>query len=80
MLLAYDSQYDQVWTMEANFGATIEVAIRGVNPGWTVGHLVGEHIRADFLQTPDMGDMMTVMLEEEEEEEEGEMAEEPMLR
>ena len=45
MLLAYDANLGRVWTMEANFGHTIEIAIRSVGSGWEVGHLAEEHIR-----------------------------------
>ncbi len=45
MLLAYDEENGQVWTMEGNFGRSIEIAIRSVGSGWTVGHLQDEHIR-----------------------------------
>ncbi len=45
MLLAYDSEQQTVWTMEGNYGATIEIAVRPVNSGWQVGHLLEQHIR-----------------------------------
>lgn len=51
MLLAYDSKRNQVWTMESNFNRTIEVAIRPVGSGWTVGHLQEEHIRPELFVT-----------------------------
>lgn len=44
MLLAYDAEKHQVWTMESNFNRSVEVAIRPVSSGWTVGHLADEHI------------------------------------
>ena len=47
MLLAYDENLGRVWTMEGNFGRSIEIAIRPVGSGWTVGHLAEEHIRSD---------------------------------
>ena len=50
MLLAYDPNLNHVWTMESNFNRTIEVAIRGVNSGWTVGHLEDEHITPGLFQ------------------------------
>jgi hypothetical protein len=50
MLLAYDAQAGQVWTMEGNFNSTIEIAIRSVDSGWTVGHLVDEHVRPGLFQ------------------------------
>lgn len=50
MLLAYDEEAGQVWTMEANFNHTIEVCRRSVGSGWTVGHLEPEHIRADLFE------------------------------
>ncbi len=49
MLLAYDAEAGQVWTMEANFNHTIEVCRRSVGSGWQVGHLEPEHIRADLF-------------------------------
>lgn len=52
MLLAYDENLGRVWTMEGNFGRSIEIAIRSVGSGWQVGHLAEEHIRADAL-TPE---------------------------
>jgi hypothetical protein len=51
MLLAYDPELEQVWTMEANFGHTIEVVNRYVGAGWSVGHLVDEHIRPGLYPT-----------------------------
>jgi hypothetical protein len=50
MLLAYDAKLGQVWTMEANFNSTIEVAMRPTGSGWQVGHLAGEHIQDDLFQ------------------------------
>ena len=50
MLLAYDEERGHVWTMEANFNHTIEVVIRSVGSGWTVGHLQPEHIREDLFE------------------------------
>jgi hypothetical protein len=50
MLLAYDAKLGQVWTMEANFNRTIEVAMRPTGSGWQVGHLAGEHIRSDLFE------------------------------
>ncbi|MCA9118863.1 MAG: hypothetical protein H6822_16250 [Planctomycetaceae bacterium] len=56
MLLSYDPEMGHVWTMEANFNHTIEVCIRSVDYGWTVGHLVAEHIRPDlFAQLAESG-------------------------
>jgi hypothetical protein len=49
MLLALDAATNRVWTMEANFNRSIEVAIRSVNSGWTVGHLAEEHIRPELF-------------------------------
>jgi hypothetical protein len=49
MLLSYDADKGHVWTMEANFGNTIEICIRSVGSGWTVGHLKSEHIREDIF-------------------------------
>ncbi len=51
MLLAYDPQLQQLWTMEANFNHTIEVVNRYVGAGWSVGHLVPEHIRPGLYLT-----------------------------
>ncbi|MEO8493918.1 MAG: hypothetical protein ABI614_02530 [Planctomycetota bacterium] len=45
MLLSYDSENHRVWTMEANFNHTIEICIRSVDSGWTVGHLDADDIR-----------------------------------
>jgi hypothetical protein len=54
MLLAYDENLGRVWTMEGNFGSSIEIAIRSVGSGWQVGHLAEEHIRPDaFEDTPE---------------------------
>lgn len=50
MLLSYDAAMGRVWTMEANYNHTIEVCIRSVDSGWTVGHLEAEHIRPDLFQ------------------------------
>lgn len=50
MLLSYDAETGQVWTMEANFNHTIEVCLRSVGSGWTVGHLEPEHIRPDLFE------------------------------
>ena len=50
MLLAYDPNLHQVWTMESNFNRTIEVAIRGVRSDWTVGHLEEEHIAPGLFE------------------------------
>lgn len=54
MLLAYDEHLGRVWTMEGNFGSSIEIAIRSVGSGWQVGHLAEEHIRPDaFEENPE---------------------------
>ena len=50
MLLSYDAEMGYVWTMEANLNHTIEVCLRSVGSGWTVGHLQSEHIRADLFE------------------------------
>ncbi len=50
MLLAYDAKLGQVWTIEGNFGRTIEVAMRPPGSGWTVGHLDDQHIRSDLFE------------------------------
>jgi hypothetical protein len=50
MLLAYDAKLGRVWTIEGNFGRTIEVAMRPPGSGWTVGHLAEEHIRPDLFE------------------------------
>ncbi len=50
MLLAYDAKLGQAWTIEGNFGRTIEVALRPPGSGWTVGHLDEQHIRSDLFE------------------------------
>ena len=45
MLLSYDQKRGQAWTMEGNFNSTVEVVVRSVDSGWTVGHLRERHIR-----------------------------------
>ncbi|HRX79124.1 MAG TPA: hypothetical protein P5307_08685 [Pirellulaceae bacterium] len=50
MLLSYDQEMGHVWTMEANFNHTIEICIRSVDSGWTVGHLEPDHIRPDLFE------------------------------
>ena len=55
MLLAYDANLGRVWTMEGNFGRSIEIAIRSVGSGWQVGHLAEEHIRPDAFETTPEG-------------------------
>ena len=50
MLLSHDVKLNHVWTMEGNFNSTVEVAIRSVNSGWTVGHLADEHIRPRLFE------------------------------
>lgn len=59
MVLAYDPKLRQLWTMEANFNHTIEVAIRSVGSGWTVGHLVDQHIREDVIPVVEAADSLT---------------------
>jgi hypothetical protein len=49
MLLAYDEKLGQVWTMEGNFNRSIEIALRPVGPGWTVGPLQEEHMRPEAV-------------------------------
>jgi len=49
MLLAYDEAAGQVWTMEANFNSTIEVCLRSLGSGWSVGHLAEHHILSDLF-------------------------------
>jgi hypothetical protein len=57
MLLSYDAEQGHVWTMEANFNHTIEICLRSIESGWTVGHLQAEHIRDDlFENVADSGD------------------------
>ena len=51
MLLSYDEQRNQVWTMEGNFNSTIEVVIRSVGSGWQVGHLRDQHIRPEIFNS-----------------------------
>ncbi len=55
MLLAYDENLGRVWTMEGNFGHSIEIAIRSVGSGWQVGHLAEEHIRSDAFAREEPG-------------------------
>lgn len=50
MLLAYDAKLGQAWTIEGNFGRTIEVALRPPGSGWQVGHLDEQHIRTDLFE------------------------------
>lgn len=50
MLLAYDRDAGHVWTMEGNFNSTIEVVMRSVDAGWTIGHLVEEHVRPGLFE------------------------------
>ena len=49
MILAYDSEKHQVVTMEGNYNNSLEIVVRPVDGSWTVGHLVGEHIRAELF-------------------------------
>ncbi len=50
MLLSYEAEKGRVWTMEANFNNTIEICIRSVSSGWTVGHLEHDDIRPDLFE------------------------------
>jgi hypothetical protein len=50
MLLEYDADTGQAWTMEGNFNHTIEVCLRPVSSSWTLGHLVDEHIVAEAVR------------------------------
>jgi hypothetical protein len=50
MLLAYDEHLGKVWTMEGNFGSSIEIALRSVGSGWQVGHLDEQDIRPDVFE------------------------------
>ncbi|MBI2481184.1 MAG: hypothetical protein HYV60_21860 [Planctomycetia bacterium] len=59
MLLAYDSERDEVLTMEANFNHSIAVVIRSVSSGWTVGHLEEDHLRPDLFDLPESGNAST---------------------
>jgi hypothetical protein len=59
MLLSYDANSGYVWTMEANFNQTIEICLRSVDSGWTVGHLVADHIRPDLFDEVADADPMT---------------------
>jgi len=63
MLLAYDEENKRVWTMEGNYGATIEIVTRYVDPGWTVGHLRENHIRKNLFKPEGDGTMMVSMEE-----------------
>jgi hypothetical protein len=60
MLLSYDPTQKLVWTMEGNYGATVEVAIRSIDYGWSVGHLLEEHVRPELFprQKPSVPSMM----------------------
>jgi len=49
MLLAYDPKIEKVWTIEGNFGRTIEVVNRSLGSGWTVGHLAERHIQPELF-------------------------------
>lgn len=49
MILSYDPVRRLVWTMEGNYGATVEVAVRSIDGGWSVGHLREEHVRAELF-------------------------------
>jgi hypothetical protein len=55
MLLAYDQSTGFVWTMEGNFNATIEIAVRSVDPNWTLGHLVEEHVKPGMFELTESG-------------------------
>ena len=44
MLLSYDAERGQVWTMEGNFNRSVEVVVRTVRPSWQVGHWPDRHI------------------------------------
>lgn len=50
MLLAHDPDQGHVWTMEGNFNSTVEIVVRSPDSGWTVGHLVDEHIQPELFQ------------------------------
>jgi hypothetical protein len=50
MLLAYVPGSGHVWTMEGNFNRTIEIVIRSVDPGWSVGHLAEEHVQPELFE------------------------------
>jgi hypothetical protein len=50
MLLAYDAERGRVWTMEGNFNHTIEVCLRPIGNGWSVGHLHEELIDPAAVQ------------------------------
>ena len=50
MLLAYDRDNGQAWTMEGNFNHTIEVCLRPVSSSWIYGHLAEEHIVAEAIR------------------------------
>jgi hypothetical protein len=60
MLLSYDPKQQIAWTMEGNFNSTVEVAIRSIDYGWSVGHLREEHVRAELFprQKPNVPSMM----------------------
>ncbi len=50
MLLSYDPDRKQVWTMEGNFNSTVEVVVRTVKPSWQVGHLRDRHILPNLFR------------------------------
>ncbi|MEE2825027.1 MAG: hypothetical protein VYE64_00210, partial [Planctomycetota bacterium] len=50
MLLSYDAEQGQVWTMEGNFNSTVEVVVRTVRPSWQVGHLRDRHILPNLFR------------------------------
>jgi hypothetical protein len=50
MLLAYDPETRNVWTMEGNFNSTIKIVIRAVDSSWTIGHLEEEHVNPLLFQ------------------------------
>ena len=65
MVLGYDDKTGHVWTMEANFGHTIEVAQRQIGSGWSVGHLAAAdidhslfHVSTETAENSDMADDM----------------------
>jgi hypothetical protein len=64
MLLEYDADTGQAWTMEGNFNHTIEVCLRPVSSSWILGHLVDEHIVAEAVRpgatTGDAGESLAL--------------------
>lgn len=61
MLLGYDPKRHRVLTMEGNFNSSIEVAIRPVSSGWTVGHIGKDDIKPELFADESSDEMMAGM-------------------